>query len=621
MTVAALLASGGINFGLHLLLLLWYSVQRTWRSDVLDPPPSPPLLPTAPPPPTTAPPPSRGGIVQALTSDCMFDLVKGFDDYVFLRIFVVSLQIFSFASTICIFVLLPINYYGKQLDFANSPNHLLDLFTIANVENSSKRLWVHFSAVYLISGAACWCLYLEYRNIEGKRHRYFRSSPQPHHFTVLVRGIPKSQEQRMGKVVQDYFTYFLGSAYLQHRMVPRARDVPAAFVFLRTRGAAALASMIQYPANPLLWVIEPAPEPHDVNWRSLSTPYLQRLISKYVVMVAALTILFLVPVTFVQGLSQLDQLEKFFPFLKKVLTAGFVSKIITGYLPSLILQIFMYNIPPIMMWLSAKQGIVSYSGIEKSATTKVLYFTILNVFVATVLSGSAIRLINTFLSNPKDIPEQLVLAVAREGTFFITHVLTSGLTGLLLEITQFFPLIVRFFKRHFCNGIEDEVLAPFSYHREIPKVLLFGLLGFTYSVLAPLILPFLLVYFLSGIIIFLNQMLNVYSPKYETAGQYWPIVHNCTIFSLVFMQILAIGIFVLKKLPYAAGCLVPLCIITLLFNNYCTKRFIPMFSNYAAEDLIRRDNADERNLVNAYRDPQFSTDEDGNYTLLSTPEV
>lgn len=92
-----------------------------------------------------------------------------------------------------------------------------------------------------------------------------------------------------------------------------------------------------------------------------------------------------------------------------------------------------------------------------------------------------------------------------QAAFFITYVLTSGWTGLSLEIARLFPLIVDFFRRHFSSE-QDDYAPAFPYHRDLPKVLLFGLLGFTYSLLAPLILPFLLVYFLVGYITYRNQV-------------------------------------------------------------------------------------------------------------------
>ena len=75
---------------------------------------------------------------------------------------------------------------------------------------------------------------------------------------------------------------------------------------------------------------------------------------------------------------------------------------------------------------------------------------------------------------------------------------------------------------------------------------------------------------------FMMQFINVYAPKYETAGKFWPIVHNLVIFSLVLMHVIAVGIFSLKKLPLASTLILPLPVLTLLFNEYCRKRFLPV---------------------------------------------
>lgn len=94
-----------------------------------------------------------------------------------------------------------------------------------------------------------------------------------------------------------------------------------------------------------------------------------------------------------------------------------VSQVITGYLPSLILHLFLSAVPPIMILLSTLQGYISWSRIEKSACTKVLWFTIWNVFFANVLSGSALYRVNVFLE-PKKIPAILAEAVPAQVRIF-----------------------------------------------------------------------------------------------------------------------------------------------------------------------------------------------------------
>ncbi|MQL91078.1 hypothetical protein Taro_023684, partial [Colocasia esculenta] len=362
-------------------------------------------------------------------------------------------------------------------------------------------------------------------------------------------------------------------------------EVPAAFVCFRSRYSAATAIHIQQSENPTKWVTEEAPEPHDVYWPFFSTSFIKRWISKLVVFVASiiLTVLFLIPVAFVQGLANLDKLEVLFPFLKGILTISFVSQIITGYLPSLILHLFLSLAPPVMIIFSTMQGYIAHSEIEKSACRKMILFTIWNAFFAIVLSGSIANQAEVFL-DPKNVPGRLAVAVPAQATFFITYVVTSGWTNLASEMTRLIPLIGDFIGRCCCKNAVDEFEAPsIPYHKGIPSILFFGLLGITYFLLAPLILPFLLVYLCLGYIVYRNQLLNVYMPKYETAGKFWPIVHNSTIFALVLMQLIAIGIFGLKKLALASSLTVPLPILTLLFNEYCRKRFLPMFVAYSAQ--------------------------------------
>lgn len=89
---------------------------------------------------------------------------------------------------------------------------------------------------------------------------------------------------------------------------------------------------------------------------------------------------------------------------------AFVSQIVTGYLPSLILMLFLKIVPPIMEFLSSIQGYISHSEIERSACNKVLWFTVWNIFFATVFSGSVLNQISIVL-DPKNIPAKLAVVV------------------------------------------------------------------------------------------------------------------------------------------------------------------------------------------------------------------
>ncbi|EEE59847.1 hypothetical protein OsJ_12422 [Oryza sativa Japonica Group] len=689
MEFSALLTSAGINIGLCALFLSLYSVLRKqphnygvyfgrrlaeekFRQQVdyfsLER-----LLPTA------------GWIVKAYwCTEEEIRRVAGLDSVVFLRLFIFSIRIFSITSLVCIFGVLPVNYHGKETNHGRIPAESLNVFTIANLKEGSRMLWVHCVALYVITISACILLYYEYKYISRKRLAHITGSPPgPGHFSVIVRSIPKSDNELLDDTIRNFFVNYHGSSYLSHQMIYRKgktheispygtsnhllrhislflqdnaervyrkfvrvkmssfgqsrrsdlsrcglcgvrassfqqyrnkfinskkpdlsdpevieaqKDCPGAIVFFKTRYAAIVASRILQSSNPMLWVTDFAPEPRDVYWSNLWIPYRQIWLRKIATLAASVAFMFvfIVPVAFVQSMMQLDQIEQLFPSLKNMLKKPFFVKLVTGYLPSVVLLLSLYTVPPLMMFFSSIEGSISRSGRKKSACCKILFFTIWNVFFVNVLSGSVLNQLNVF-TRPRDMPSMLAELVPKQATFFITYVLTSGWASLCSEILQVYNLVYNFFRKCiFCYRDDPEYGYSFPYHTEVPKVLLFNLLGFTFSIMAPLILPFLLVYFCLGYLVYRNQILNVYYPKYEMGGKLWPIMHSTLVFALVLTQTIALGVFTIKHATISSGFTVLLIIGTVLFHQYCRHRFSSIFNSFSAQDLIEMDRDDEQ---------------------------
>ncbi|TMX04653.1 hypothetical protein EJD97_006179 [Solanum chilense] len=665
MKLAALLTSAGINTAVSVVLFSLYSVLRkqpsfvnvyfgakiaqvrssqqdAFRFDRFVPSPS--------------------WILKAWeTSDEEICASGGLDAVVFVRMIVFSFRIFSIAAIVCNFLVLPLNYFGKEMQRHQIPAETLEVFTIANVEEGSRWLWAHCLALYLVTCCACFLLYLEYKSISRMRLAYFTSSmSNPSYFTVLVRAIPWSREESYSGTVARFFTNYYASSFLSHQIVYRSGSVQklvtdagkvckmlkltprelhigsnsmrcglcgtttpfsmlpmdadddqgrsdfggsdlrkkesaAALVFFRTRYAALVASQSLQSRNPMSWVTNLSPEPGDMYWSNICVPYRLLWIRKVAILVAsmALVAFFIVPVSLTQGLVHLDKLQKTFPFLRGVLKRKAMSQLATGYLPSVVLIIFMYMVPPIMLLFSTLEGSTSRSGRKRSASIKVLCFFIWNVFFGNILSGSVIERFSKIF---KDVNYLLATAVPSTATFFMTYVLTSGWASLSCELMQPFGLLCNLFYIFILRNKDVTTYGTltFPYHTEVPRILLFGLFGFVYSTLSPLILPFLLVYFSLAYLVYRNQILNVYVTKYQTGGTYWPIVHNATIFSMVLMQVIAMAVFGLKKSTVASSFVIPLIIMTLLFNEYCRQRFQPLFMQIPAQILIEMDRQDEQ---------------------------
>ncbi|KAM0911114.1 hypothetical protein ACQ4PT_013706 [Festuca glaucescens] len=553
MELAALLTSAGINISLCILFLSLYSILRKQPhnfgvyfgrrlaeekfQDQVDYFSFERLLPTA------------GWIVKAYwCTEEEIRRVAGLDSVVFLRLFIFSIRIFSITTFICVFIVLPVNYHGQEMAHTHIPEESLNVYTIANLKEGSRKC-----------------------GLCGVRASSFQ-------------------------LYRNKFVDAKKSDLTDPEVVEAQKDCPGAIVFFKTRYAAIVASQVLQSSNPMLWVTNSAPEPRDVYWSNLWIPYRQIWLRKIATLSGSVFFMFvfIVPVAFVQSMMQLEQLKKMFPHLKGTLKTSFCVRVITGYLPSVVLLLSLYTVPPLMMRFSSIEGSISRSGRKTSACTKILFFNIWNVFFVNVLSGSVLNQLNV-LTRPKDMPSMLAELVPKQATFFITYVLTSGWASLCSEILQVYNLVYNFFRRCIFGYLDDPgYVYSFPYHTEVPKVLLFNLLGFTFSIMAPLILPFLLVYFCLGYLVYRNQILNVYYPKYEMGGKLWPIMHNTMVFSLVLTQIIALGVFTIKNSPVATGFTIILLIGTILFNEYCRQRFARIFNSFSAQDLIELDREDEQ---------------------------
>nr|XP_016501113.1 PREDICTED: CSC1-like protein At3g54510 isoform X1 [Nicotiana tabacum] len=403
---------------------------------------------------------------------------------------------------------------------------------------------------------------------------------------------------------------------IQCRMTIEQKELPVAFVTFNSRWGAVLAAQSQQHTNPLLWITEVAPEPRDVIWQNLAIQYRHLPLYRIVIIVAAslLTIFFVIPVTAVQGIAKYDRLKKWFPPAMAVDLIPKLRSIITGYLPSAILNGCIYIVPFAMIGLARLAGYISRSKKDINACNMVFYFLVGNVFFLSLLSGSLLDQIGESFFHPKDIPNRLASAVSAQADFFVTYILTNGLAGFSLEILQPGLLLWDTLKSYTWDHGKKKHPYVYSlpYYRIIPFVALCMLIGIVYAVVSPLLLPFLVGYFLLGYAVFINQIENVYITTYETCGRYWPYIHHYIIVAIILMQVTTIGLFGLKAKPSASFSVIPLLVVTILFNEYCKIRFLPTFNQVSVQDAKKNDELDKedglmeenvRKALDAYSPP------------------
>ncbi|XVF13723.1 hypothetical protein REPUB_Repub08aG0232200 [Reevesia pubescens] len=403
--------------------------------------------------------------------------------------------------------------------------------------------------------------------------------------------------------------------------------LPVAFVSFKSRWGAAVCAQTQQSKNPTLWLTNWAPEPRDVYWRNLAIPFVSLTIRKLIISVSvfALVFFYMIPIAFVQSLANLEGLERVAPFLRPVIELNFIKSFLQGFLPGLALKIFLYILPTILIIMSKIEGHIALSTIERRASAKYYYFMLVNVFLGSIVTGTAFQQLHSFLhQSPTQIPRTIGVSIPMKATFFITYIMVDGWAGIAGEILRLKPLVIFHLKNMFLVKTErdrEKAMDPGSvdYPETLPSLQLYFLLGIVYAVVTPILLPFILVFFALAYLVYRHQIINVYNPQYESGAAFWPHVHSRIIASLLISQLLLLGLLSTKKAANSTPLLVILPILTLSFHKYCKSRFEPAFRKYPLEEAMAKDIMDRTTepdinikafLADAYLHPIFRSFEE-----------
>ncbi|XP_058098946.1 CSC1-like protein ERD4 [Magnolia sinica] len=402
----------------------------------------------------------------------------------------------------------------------------------------------------------------------------------------------------------------------EQKVTIKEKQQPSAIVFFNSKPAAASAAQTLHSQMIDTWTITQAPEPCQLIWTNLAIKFWSRQIREKVVyaIVFLAIVFYMIPITFVSAFTTLKNLRKVLSFLKVIVDIDAVRTVLEAYLPQIALIVFLALLPKFLMFLSKTEGIPSQSHVERASSGKYFYFIVFNVFLGVTLSGTLFTSLKTILKHPDEIIEMLGKSLPKNATFFLTFVALKFFVGYGLELSRLIPLIIFHLKRKYLCKTEAEVKEAWApgdlgFATRIPNDMLIITITLCYSVIAPLIIPFGVIYFGLGWLILRNQALKVYVPKYESNGQMWPHIHVRIISSLVLYQIVMIGYFIIKEFYYAPF-LFPLLILSAFFTHICNKRFYLAFQRTPLE-VVSQSSKEIPNLeyvFKAYVPPCFSTE-------------
>ncbi|KAE8659613.1 CSC1-like protein ERD4 [Hibiscus syriacus] len=505
----------------------------------------------------------------------------------------------------------------------------LDKLSMANIQEKSPRLWAFLVATYWVSVVTYFLSWKAYKHVSALRATALKSDEvKPEQFAVLVRDLPDvttegfkkkllraeaiyEESERKGQGMKPtHKAGFLGLCgekvdsieyynekikeltqkfEAEQKLTLREKQQGSALVFFTSRVTAASASQSLHAQMVDNWTVTEAPEPRQLIWSNLTIKFYERIIRQYAVyFIVFLTIIFyMIPITFISAFTTLENLRKLLPFLKPVVDVDALKTVLEAYLPQLALIIFLALLPKLLLFLSKTEGIPSGSHVIRAASGKYFYFIVFNVFIGVTIGGTLFSELKTIEKNPNSIFEILAKSLPGNATFFITFVALKFFVGYGLELSRIVPLIIYHVKRKYLCKTEAELKEAWfpgdiSYATRVPTDMLIVTIVLCYSVIAPVIIPFGVLYFALGWLVLRNQALKVYVPAYESYGRMWPHMHTRILGALLLYQATMLGYFGVSKFLYTP-ILIPLPILSLVFFFICRKKFYGAFCHTALE--------------------------------------
>lgn len=204
--------------------------------------------------------------------------------------------------------------------------------------------------------------------------------------------------------------------------------------------------------------------------------------------------------------------------------------------------------------------------------------------------------------NPGEVLMFLANSLPTMSGYFAQFLLASTFILQSFEILRMYPLFVAFLRRFFgprltkkerrkawgwLNSLED---PPDFWHAEtFAQLILFYLVLFVYSSIAPIICFFNLFCFFVAESGYRHQFIMNYPVRYETGGRMWKYFIQFIMGSMLIAQLTLIGLLSLKESKFAGPTLGPLLGLTVLFIAYIENTYHRVSSHLPTRDCVLTD--------------------------------
>eukprot|EP01087_Luapelamoeba_hula_P016491 TRINITY_DN5073_c0_g1_i1.p1 TRINITY_DN5073_c0_g1~~TRINITY_DN5073_c0_g1_i1.p1 ORF type:complete len:875 (-),score=121.99 TRINITY_DN5073_c0_g1_i1:51-2675(-) len=324
----------------------------------------------------------------------------------------------------------------------------------------------------------------------------------------------------------------------------------------------------------------PAPEPNDVLWDNMHISAFSRTARGIgvFVLLALLVCFWGIPVAFVTGITQLENLSRLpgGSFLEDILDiSSFVRGLVEGYLPPLVLTILAHLPIYIIKFLVSLIGVPAASKQQKWVFNAYYYFMLLNVLLIGSLAGGAFAVLDEMIDHPASIADRLAQTLPKQSTYFICFLIIKG-GALPMELLRLVDWLKYMFKLHVLAKTPRQKLklldpGPYYYATHAAVHLFILTITLLFSVMAPLVIVFGFTYFLIAYYIDKYSMIFVYKKQWEAGGFIWDAAVPQFFVATLLFQVTMIGLFGLYQFYPGAIVMAPLLPASLVMWYMCLR--------------------------------------------------
>eukprot|EP00549_Striatella_unipunctata_P010714 CAMPEP_0118686614 /NCGR_PEP_ID=MMETSP0800-20121206/7914_1 /TAXON_ID=210618 ORGANISM="Striatella unipunctata, Strain CCMP2910" /NCGR_SAMPLE_ID=MMETSP0800 /ASSEMBLY_ACC=CAM_ASM_000638 /LENGTH=765 /DNA_ID=CAMNT_0006583685 /DNA_START=169 /DNA_END=2466 /DNA_ORIENTATION=- len=363
-------------------------------------------------------------------------------------------------------------------------------------------------------------------------------------------------------------------------------------------------------ATPFCMMASTAPRPEEVYWGNVGKSNKALQIGSLMSggLTALLCVFWTIPVAFVGTLTEADSLKQTLPFLEKMIDEQPWFEQFLAQLSPVLLMVLVEILPAILLEFSKFEGHINEATLNASMFRKLASFMVIQTFFVSAISGSIAAELEKMLEDPSAIIDLLANSLPNQSAYFMQFLMVKTFLGMGIELLRISSVVMAFIRSKVGPNLTEKErnttwlgLRPladpldFRHAEMLAEMILYFMVTFVYSVMAPMTAFVLFMNFLILSFSYRHQIIYIYPIHPDSGGGMMIRFFGFMTAAMLIAQITLVGVFALKKAAIATPLFIPLIVTTVLFNRYIGQQHFYVTQYLPSKEAMAKDLSNQSN--------------------------